>query len=429
MALALVLNSLTGILMGLLDQIMVGRLSIFAYGAVGVVSTSIYSITGIIGMIAVSFHILGAQHKEIEGEEAFFHKFKITQAINIAIGIIFIIIIQIFKYPILEIFFGLKEEILFEGVKYLNIYSISIGINLVLFTFSSLFKILDMTKFILFGNLIANISNLAIDYLLIYGNFGFPKMGVVGAAIGTVAGLLLNVAFYVYILVKVKKFNLRLQWKSRYITQLIKKSIPLMGQELLDGTIFSIVTIAIAARIGVTEVAVYTLIFNLINVLLMPMYAYSSATLNFVSKSIHEAKSEVLLRIPRICLGMSILCYITLGGVLFFAKIPILNLMVTDQDIVTTAVIFILLAIITYLLDVPHSIYKFSLQGINDEVWVFNISLIINVGCMLIMIYLTLGTKMQLAGIYIGIAFNYFILSLLFYIRYKKQIYSMARSK
>lgn len=421
MAFALMLNSITSVLMGLLDQTMVGRLSVSAYGAVGVVSSSIYSITGILGMLAVAFNILGAQNKLLESNAEFFNKFNITQLINLLIGIVSFLIIQIFKVPILKVFFGLEGEILKEGIKYLNIYSLTIGLNLILFTFSSLFKILDGAKFIFYGNMIANISNLFIDYVLIYGKFGFPKMGVTGAAIGSVAGLLLNAGFYIIILTRVHHYKWNFKWKIKYINQLIKKSIPLMGQEFLDGTLFSIVTVAIVSRIGVTQVAVFTLIFNLINVLLMPMYAYSSASLNFVSKSFYEKDNKVARQIPGICVGMAALFYIVIGVMLLYFKMPVLKFIVTDMNVIRMAGVYILMAVIAYFMNVPHSVYKYSLQGSNDELWVFVASLIVNGGCMFIMIYLTLHTEIHLTGVYISIALNYFILSLVFYIRYKKQ--------
>ena len=107
MAFPLVLNSLSSLTIGLVDQAMVGRISIFAYGAVGVVATTLYSISGILGMLGVSFNILGAQSKGLDDKDSLFNKTRITIALSVFIGLLFYIFILIFKVPILKICFGI----------------------------------------------------------------------------------------------------------------------------------------------------------------------------------------------------------------------------------------------------------------------------------------------------------------------------------
>lgn len=97
-ALPLILNSLTGLLIGILDQAMVGRISIFAYGAVGVIATTLYSVSGIIGMIAVSFNILGSQSMGLNDNEDLYNKFRITLILSLLIGLLFYTLILILKF-------------------------------------------------------------------------------------------------------------------------------------------------------------------------------------------------------------------------------------------------------------------------------------------------------------------------------------------
>lgn len=55
-ALPLLLQSITGLALGLVDQAMIGRISIEAFAAVGVIVALLYTITGILGSIAVAFN-------------------------------------------------------------------------------------------------------------------------------------------------------------------------------------------------------------------------------------------------------------------------------------------------------------------------------------------------------------------------------------
>lgn len=424
MAFPLILNSISSLIIGLVDQAMVGRISIFAYGAVGVVATTLYSISGILGMIGVSFNILGAQSKGLDDKDDLFNKTRITMALSLFIGVLFYIFILFFKVPILKICFGLDGEILNEAIKYINIYSMSVGLTLILFVFSALFKILKQTKWIFYGSLSASISNLILDYILIFGKLGFPKMGVTGAAIGSIIALLINVIIYIFAVRNTGILKLKVNDCKVYIKQLLKVTTPLMGQEFLEGTLFNISIIAIISRIGVVEVAAYTLLWNVLNVLLMPMYAYSSASLNFVSEYSVGKYKKKLKTIPEICLMMSFLFYIVISLVYIVFKTPVLGLMTNNITIINFAGAYIILAIFTQFFNFPHSIYKYSLQGISEERWVFIVSLIVNIISMTIIICLVFIFKMTLSGIYIGIGINYLLLCILFYYKYNKTIYT-----
>lgn len=422
MAFFLICNSITALMIGLVDQAMVGRISIFAYGAVGIVSLTLYSISGILGMIAVSFNILGSNSKGLKDDDELFNKFRITIVLNVFIGLIFYVLISIFKVPMLKIFFGLKGNILNEAVNYLNIFSISVGLNLILFVFSALFKILKQTKWIFYGAIVANISNLILDYIFIFGKLGFPRMGVTGAAIASVTALCINIIIFIYALKNTGILKLKINNCKVYIKQLIKISIPLMGQEFLEGTLFNISIIAIVSRIGVLEVAAYTLLFNIVNILLMPMYAYSSTSLNFVSELYVNKFQNNIKKIPIMCLKMSFLYYIFISIVCIVFKTTLLGLMTNEITVINFSAAYLVFAIFVQSFNFPHSIYKYSLQGISEERWVFKISLIINLISMAIIVCLVFIFKISFLGVYIGIGINYFLLSLLFYNKFIKTI-------
>lgn len=424
-ALPLVLNMITSLLIGLVDQAMVGRISVFAYGAVGSISLTLYSVSGILGMIAVSFNILGSKIKGVNVDNnELLTQFKITINLSVFIGIIIYILILIFKVPILKVFFGLNGEIFNESIKYLNIYGMSVGLTLILFVFSSLFKILRKTKWILYGSLVASISNLILDYIFIFGKLGFPKMGVTGAAIASVISLFINIIIYIFALkgLDIPKLSLKLQNYKSYIKKLIKVAIPLMGQEFLEGTLFNIAIIAIVSRIGVIEIAAYSLLFNLINILLMPMYAYSSTSLNLISELSVKNEKNKMKATPILCLIMSFLFYVFISLIYINFKMKLLGFITNDLTVINFSASYVILLVFTQMFNLPHSIYKHSLQGINKEKWVFIISLIINIISVITIICLVFIFKIGFSGIYMGIGINYALLSLLFYNKYTRSI-------
>jgi MATE family multidrug resistance protein len=66
---------------------------------------------------------------------------------------------------------------------------------------------LSQTKYPMYATIIANVLNIILNYLLIFGSFGFPKMGIVGAAIGTLISRVVMLIFIWVLLNKKKKFQ------------------------------------------------------------------------------------------------------------------------------------------------------------------------------------------------------------------------------
>jgi len=76
-------------------------------------------------------------------------------------------------------------EVVELAIPYLDLVAISL-IPLIIFQgFKQFSDGLSMTKYPMYATLIANIINIILNYLLIFGKFGFPELGIVGAAYGT----------------------------------------------------------------------------------------------------------------------------------------------------------------------------------------------------------------------------------------------------
>lgn len=106
------------------------------------------------------------------------------------------------------------EEVVALAIPYLNLVAFSL-IPLVIFEAIKQFTDgMSMTKYPMYATLIANIINVVLNYLLIFGKFGFPEMGMVGAAYGTLVSRIIMVT-YLWILLRYKE-------RSRKIVRNIK---------------------------------------------------------------------------------------------------------------------------------------------------------------------------------------------------------------
>lgn len=417
-ALPLMLSNVTGLIIGLTDQAMVGRISLDAYGAVGLIGSTFYTIAGVLGMIAVGFNILGGKEYGGDNEDGFKDLFSISIYISIITGLTFFIVMLLFSSPILKFLYGLHGQILNDAISYSKIFSLYIGLTMITFTFSSYLKIKNKTKYVFYSNTAASISNIILDYILIFGKLGFPEMGVTGAAIASILALIIQVLICAAAVYYDRPLKMRNSLLKKHFSQLFKTSLPLMGQEIVDSSLFIIGINAMLSRIGVLAVSVYNLIFSITNIVLMPMYAYSSSSLTVISKANGSYNINQLKDTPIYCTVMSMLfgAIIAFTAILFKNYVP--KLITDDRSLIAASSSYITIGILSNIFNYPATVYKYSLQGINDERWTFISSSIISFISLGIIFLFSISAKMGLHGIYLGFFIYYLILTITFLIRY-----------
>lgn len=203
LAAPVILEMILGMVVWIADTAMVGRLNAEALSAVGLggqiffSSVNVFASVGIGAAAIVSRHI-GAQNHERSRESAV-HAFQI--------GLVLGIILFICSYFIFGHFFVMAKaeaQVVELGTEYLRIISLA-GLFMVPgFISSAILRATGDTKTPMIGAIIINTINLIGDYLLIFGKFGFPKMGVAGAALATAIGQIVGFCYVMFILFKGK---------------------------------------------------------------------------------------------------------------------------------------------------------------------------------------------------------------------------------
>jgi len=96
------------------------------------------------------------------------------------------------------------KEVVELAIPYLDLVAFSL-IPMIIFQAIKQFSDgMSMTKYPMYATLLSNIINIILNYLLIFGKFGFPEMGIVGAAYGTLISRIVMVV-YLWLLLRYKK--------------------------------------------------------------------------------------------------------------------------------------------------------------------------------------------------------------------------------
>lgn len=93
------------------------------------------------------------------------------------------------------------QEVVELAIPYLNLVAFSIIPMLMFQAFRQFSEGMSQTKLPMYATILANVLNVIINYLLIFGTFGFPKLGIIGAAVGT---LVSRVVMFVFLVVALK---------------------------------------------------------------------------------------------------------------------------------------------------------------------------------------------------------------------------------
>lgn len=98
-------------------------------------------------------------------------------------------------------------EVVELALPYLDLVAFSLVPLIIFQAFKQFSEGLSQTKYPMYATILANVVNITLNYLLIFGSFGFPKLGIVGAAVGTLASRVIMVVFIWFLLKRKKKFE------------------------------------------------------------------------------------------------------------------------------------------------------------------------------------------------------------------------------
>ncbi len=226
-----------------------------------------------------------------------------------------------------------KTEIVAEGAEYIKIMAFSYCIFAVTNILIALMRSVEVVRIGFYTSVLALIFNVGLNFALIFGHFGFPELGVRGAAIATLVSRiaeLVAVVFYVF------RIDTRLSLspgdifalEKAYIRDYIKAGLPLMGSGGSWGVAMTVQT-AIIGRLGAAAIganAIAAPVFQVVSVL----YASSgNASSVLIGKTVGEKDIQ---RVKLYSKKLQIL-YLVIGAVSCIALLVVRDAIVSVYDV------------------------------------------------------------------------------------------------
>jgi len=175
------------------DNVMVGQLGTAELAAVSLGNSFIFIAMSLgIGFTTAITPLVAeadSSNNIVEGKKAFKHGLVLSTILSVLL----FCLILLFKPLLYKM--DQPEEVVELAIPYLDIVALSL-IPLIIFQALKQFSDgLSNTKYPMYATIVANIINIVLNYLLIFGSFGFPKLGIVGAGIGTLFSRIIMVYF------------------------------------------------------------------------------------------------------------------------------------------------------------------------------------------------------------------------------------------
>ena len=431
LAYPVILGMLGHTLVAFVDNVMVGQLGTAELAAVSLANSFMFIAMSLgIGFSTAITPLVAKADGEGNFEDAkstFKHGFFLCTIISF-----FLFLGVILAKPLLYVM-KQPQEVVELAVPYLNFVAASLVPLIIFQSFKQFSDGMSMTKYPMFATLIANIVNVILNYIFIFGKFGFPELGIVGAAVGTLASRVIMVFYLWYLLTqheKTRAYFLDINFSNfskHMCTKLFNLGFPSAMQMFFEVAIFTS-AIWLSGILGKNPQAANQIALNLSSMTFMVVMGLSVVAMIRVGNQMGLKKYQELRRI-----AFSIFMIATLFAIIFATLFLIFNNLlptmyldfddptkiIDNREVLSIAKNLLIIAAIFQISDTIQVIALGALRGMQDvkiptlitfiSYWVVGFP---------ISYYLSLHTDYKSIGIWIGLLAGLSSSGLLLFIRF-----------
>ena len=326
-ALPVALQGMLNTVVNLVDTMMIGQLGETAIAAVGLANKVFFVFTLLVFGVVSGSGVLAAQYwgnKDVK---------NIRKVTGLALLIAFIgalcfaIPSVLFPSAVMRIFTDSESAVL-SGAAYLAVAALSYPFTAVTNTYVAMLRAVGQVKAPVMVSCMTILVNITLNYVLIFGHFGAPAMGVVGAAIATLAARVLECLVVLAITYGSRspiagRFRELFGYSSAFIRQFLATASPVIANEFMWGLGTTMYSLAYG-RMGDNAVAAITIATTIQDIVVVLFQGLSAATAVILGNEMGAgklkraekyAKNFFLLQFLVTVAGMAF-CYAIRGNVI-----------------------------------------------------------------------------------------------------------------
>lgn len=327
LALSLALQNLLTYGVNMMDTVMLGRYSQQAMGGVSLCNQVQYLLQMLVVGAGEGAVVLGSQYWGKGNLKPIPHIIGVALRFGGSLAVLLFGVVAFFPTQLLSLLSN-DSAVIAEGQKYFQI----ICFTYIIFTVTNiLVASLRSIGIVKIGYIISGstlVINVCLNYCLIYGNLGFPELGVRGAAIATLVSRCVELLIVIYYLkYKENKLNLTLTKLLRidtsYMRDYTRVSSPVLINQALWG-VAQMVQTGILGHLGGDVTAANAIAVQVFQVLSVVAYGAASASGIVVGRTIGEGSEQRLCPLVNTLQVLFVTIGICSGFLIFVLRAPIL---------------------------------------------------------------------------------------------------------
>lgn len=355
------------------DLIMVGGLGAVAISAVGITTQPRFILLAVIFSLNIGVTAVVARRKgENNREDA---NMTLRQSLIIcAVLSLILSFLGIFYARPLILFAGAQSDVVESAVVYFRIICVGNFFTSLSLTINAAQRGAGNTKISMKTNVAANLVNLFFNYLLIHGHFGFPALGVMGAAIATAIGNVMGFLLSLKSITFANEFlhlNKNQSWKLE--KQTLKGILNISGSAFVEQVFIRVgffTTNKLVASLGTVDFATHQICMNIINISFAFGDGLGIASSALVGQNLGAKRPDIatiyVKSIQRIALSVGFIFVIAF----VFGRSFFVSLYTNDAAVIAAGANIMLIVALTSPIQTSNVVISGSLRGAGDTKFV-----------------------------------------------------------
>ncbi|ATC61910.1 MATE family efflux transporter [Lactococcus raffinolactis] len=352
---------------GFVDSVLIAKISLVAVSAVSLVNGVMAVYQAVFIALAVAVATVVSNAAGARASKAVSENVRQSIALSLMVGVILSLLSLVLAHPILRAM-GASGDILQQGIIFFRVIAGTSVLIVLMTVLGQLIRTAGQTRTPLTINLIVNILNFCLDFILIFGLFGFPRLGILGAGIGTALSRLIGVGLLFH---KLQQTSHRLQGpifsRDQHIfkTEIVKRAFPIMGERLmmrLGDIVIFVIIIAYGSKVFAGNAIGETITaYNY-----LPAFGFATGASILIARA-YGAKDHLEIRkLTKTSFVMTAIISTLVGGIIFAFSTFILNFFTFDAVAVSAAQVVILISFVSEPIVAGVIIYTAALQAMGD---------------------------------------------------------------
>lgn len=359
---------------GLIDSYMVSSMGSYAVAAVGL--TTQPKFMGLAAFFATNIAVSAlvarrkGEQKRSEANSIMCTAFVMVLIMAVVISLLAVIIAD----PVIR-FCGSNQDTHTTAVTYFQIIMGGMIFNCFQMVINSAQRGAGNTKITMRTNITSSVVNIVFNYLLINGHFGFPALGIVGAAIATVLGTVVACIMSIISIMKQDNFVSipyifvqRIRPNVASLKSIIRLGYSVFFEQLLMRVGFMLTSMMAAAQ-GTYAMAAHQVGMNIMGLTFSFGDGLQAAAVALIGRSLGEGKPELAKEYGSICRKIALCIACILAVVYFFGARWMMGMFFEETEIVDIGVTIMRIVIIIVFFQVHQVVYMGALRGAGDTLY------------------------------------------------------------